>query len=198
MIGIISRLDITPNKHEAYIIYKAFNDIASNYDQIVIGILPNKLDNIKKVIDNCDGIILQGGSDYTNLDLEIVKYIYDKDIPCLGICLGMQTMCMLFDGKIDKVKNHYNNYHEVLINNSNIYENGYIIVNSRHHDCITKTIMQTTGLSRDNIIEMVEKKNRKFFVGVQWHPENMYKTNSTSKLLFDKFFDIVKNGKKML
>ena len=198
MIGIISRLDVTPNNHDAYIVYKVFNDIASDYDESVIGILPNRLDKVKKIIDICDGIILQGGDSYTPLDLEITKYIYKKDIPCLGVCLGMQMMSMIFDGEMSNINNHNNTYHDVIIKDSNIYKDGVIRVNSRHKDIITKTKMKVVGISSDKVIEMVEKPNNKFFAGVQWHPENIYQNNCNSKILFNKFFNIVKNNKKML
>lgn len=198
MIGIISRLDVTPNNHDAYIVYKVFNDIASDYDESVIGILPNRLDKVKKIIDICDGIILQGGDSYTPLDLEITKYIYEKDIPCLGVCLGMQMMSMIFDGEMSNINNHNNTYHDVIIKDSNIYKDGVIRVNSRHKDIITKTKMKVVGISSDKVIEMVEKPNNKFFAGVQWHPENIYQNNCNSKILFNKFFNIVKNNKKML
>ena len=198
MIGIISRLDVTPNNHDAYIVYKVFNDIASDYDESVIGILPNRLDKVKKIIDICDGIILQGGDSYTPLDLEITKYIYKKDIPCLGVCLGMQMMSMIFDGEMSNINNHNNTYHDVIIKDSNIYKDGVIRVNSRHKDIITKTNMKVVGISSDKVIEMVEKPNNKFFAGVQWHPENIYQNNCNSKILFNKFFNIVKNNKKML
>ena len=46
----------------------------------------------KNIINICDGIILPGGSDPLPLDNELVKYLYDNDIPTLGICLGMHLM----------------------------------------------------------------------------------------------------------
>src|SRR5574344_1358589 len=137
MIGIISRKDYTPSKKEAYITYKSINDVIIKYDEVGIGILPNNLDKIKEIIDRCDGIILEGGDYFTILDLEIIMYIYERDIPCLGICLGMQSMSYLFDGSIGPVSNHQSNnqyVHDVLIKNSKIYPNNIIKVNSRHKD----------------------------------------------------------------
>lgn len=51
---------------------------------------------IKKLINFYGGIILQGGDNLYEIDKKIVKYLYDKDIPTLGICLGMQIMAISF------------------------------------------------------------------------------------------------------
>lgn len=198
MIGIILRSDITPSKREAYVAYKAINDVLRDYNEVGIGILPNYFNEISKILDLCDGVILQGGDDFTNLDLDIVAYLHNKNIPTLGICLGMQSMAYLFDGTISRLNNdnHLNTKHEVIIKNSRIYEDKVIKVNSRHHDYVTNTNLEVTGISGDNIIEMVEDKNKDFFVGVEWHPENIYKENKDAQILFNKFFEIVKSKKK--
>lgn len=195
MIGLLGRLDVTPSLKDAYIVYKVLNDIMINYDMEVIGIMPNSIDKVSKIIDMCDGIILSGGSNELNADYEIIKYIYDNNIPCLGICMGMQEMAMLYGGVMKDTQNHHsnNNYaHKVIINNSRIYDDSIINVNSRHKSCIIKTDLEITGKSEDGIIEMVEDKKKKFFVGVEWHPENMYEFDSNAKKLFDKFIESTK------
>ena len=188
MIGILGRLDKTPSNKDAYIIYKSITDMLDKYDITYIGIIPSNINKIKDIIDMCDGIILSGGDKESIYDYEIIKYIYDNNIPCLGICMGMQQMCMLYGGKLKKVDNHYSNdiyLHEVNITNSKIYGNKKIKVNSRHHDGIVKTDLSITGVS--DVIEMVEDNYKKFFVGVQWHPENLYMFDDNSRRLIDMF-----------
>ncbi len=188
MVGILGRLDKTPSNKDAYIIYKSITDMLDKYDITYIGIIPNSINKIKDIIDMCDGIILSGGDKESIYDYEIIKYIYDNNIPCLGICMGMQQMCMLYGGKLKKVDNHYSNdiyLHEVNITNSKIYGNKKIKVNSRHHDGIVKTDLYVTGIS--DVIEMVEDNHKKFFVGVQWHPENLYMFDDDSRKLIDIF-----------
>ena len=179
------RFDYTPSNNEAYIVYKKLVDIILSYDLKVIGILPSN--NYKDIIDMCDGVILSGGDKSLDIDLEIIKYIHDKDIPCLGICMGMQEMGILYGGYLKKVDNHMEK-HYIEIKNSSIYEDGIMKVNSRHHEAVFDTNLEVTASS--DVIEMIEDKNKKFFVGVQWHPEDMK---------HDKLFDIfIKSVKKSL
>ena len=190
MIGLLLRFDYTPMKREAYIIYKSLIDVFDKYNVKLIGVIPNRIDLVKQVIDTLDGIILCGGDNDLEIDKDIIKYVYDKNIPCLGICMGMQEMALLFNGKLGMIDNHYKTNHEVSIKGSNVYGSKDLDVNSRHHECIVETDMMVTGISFDNVIEMVEDKNKLFFVGVQWHPENM--NDLDSKLLFDKFIESTK------
>ena len=44
----------------------------------------------------------------------------------------------------------------------------------------------TTAAASDDVIEAVEEPTRRFCVGVQWHPENFYRTGE-SRSLFDGF-----------
>ncbi len=199
MIGLLARLDKTPSNRDAYVVYKSITDILDKYNLNYIGIIPNKLEKIKDILDSVDGVILSGGDKESIYDNEVIKYIYDNNIPCLGICMGMQQMCMLYGGVMIS-QNHYSNNlyaHEVEIKNSRVFEEGKIKVNSRHHNAIINTFLTVTGTT-ENIVEMVEDKSKNFFVGVQWHPENLYDIDSNSKLLFDAYVKSLKRGKKTL
>lgn len=189
-IGVIGRINdnnITYNREILNVIYK-YNCIPIC---ISLRFIDNEFNIIKPLIDMCDGFILQGGTDFYNTDLLIVKYLYDNNIPTLGICLGMQTMACLFNGKMDKINNHYslNKYvHNIYIDtNSMLYKiigKNKIMVNSRHKEYIINTDLNIS--SHCNIIESIEDINKKFFIGVQWHPESLMDENS--KKLFENFF----------
>ena len=193
-IGIIGRKNddkITFNQEIINVIYK--------YNHIPLGLIVNfdnnpklEFNKIKNLIDICDGFILQGGSDYYEIDLLIIKYLYDKNIPTLGICLGMQAMAMAFDGSMADIDNHksldkYVHYVKI-INNSKLHKiinKNKILVNSRHKSYIKNTNLKTVALS-NNIIEAIEDESKNFFIGVQWHPESLMDNNSI--LLFNSFF----------
>jgi putative glutamine amidotransferase len=57
-------------------------------------------------------------------------------------------------------------------------------VNSRHHQAPKKLGegLVTTATAPDGVIEAVEDPARRFCLGVQWHPENFWKTGDFSAL----------------
>lgn len=192
IIGIISKYERLPSKKLIAFNYQEIIDKITESNGIPIGISSN-LEDIKNLPNIVDGIILQGGDDYTEEEIEIVKYAYEKDIPLLGICLGMQTIGVAFNGNLYTANNHMKPneeyVHDVYIKkNSKFYEivkMEKIAVNSRHNFALKSTTLDITGLSTDNTIEIIEDKNKKFFIGIQWHPESL--ENENSKKLFDYF-----------
>ena len=190
IIGIILRKE--DNK---YYLKETIINLLKKKNCIPIGIFNNDLNNCKNIIDLCSGIILPGGDDIEQKDLEIIKYIYDKDIPCLGICLGMQEMGYLFNGELSNICN-YNHLkpNEKYVHNVKILKDSKLFqiikcenikVNSRHKDYLIKTDLKVSSTS--DVIESIEDKNKKFFIGVQWHPEDMIDYDKNSDLLFDEF-----------
>lgn len=192
IIGIITRKSVSEEGHNISIIYKDIEKSIIDNGGIPIGITLTF--NYKKQIDMCDGIILQGGDDFEEYDLDAVKYIYEIDKPVLGICLGMQLMGVLFGGNLIDVSNHKKTLsyvHSVKINKNskayNIFKKDIIKVNSRHKSVVKNTKLKVSGISNDGYIEIVEDTNKKFFIGVQWHPENMIEYDSVQKNLFKYF-----------
>ncbi len=64
----------------------------------------------------------------------------------------------------------------------------FIQVNSRHERYIPYTNLDISAYSDDGIPEAIENKNKKFFIGVQWHPESLI-DDIYSKRLFNAFID---------
>ena len=196
-IGVIGR-----ENNNRIVFNKEVMNVIEKYNFIPIGIIVNfnndsqkEFKRIKSLINLCHGFILQGGTDYYDIDIIITKYLHKKNIPTLGICLGMQTMAMAFNGIMNNIENHQSDnlyVHEVDIDkNSKLYSiinKDKIIVNSRHKSYIASTQLDTSG--KANIIEAIEDKNKKFFIGIQWHPETLMDENSI--LLFDNFFKTIK------
>ena len=208
IIGIIGR-PVTVDGNNGIIAYKNLCDKLFNYGVFPVCLIPSINDDLtfdsedllrlKKMICFCDGIILQGGEEFNDLDKVITKYLYDKNIPVLGICLGMQIMGSVFNGTILKDANHNvskDYVHYVKLNkNSKIYEiilKDYIFVNSKHNDRVYSTDLDVSGYCGD-IIESLEDKNKIFFIGVQWHPEFLDDENSDR--LFLAFIDACKSSK---
>ena len=61
-----------------------------------------------------------------------------------------------------------------------------INVNSRHKYHLVNTNLTVNAYSNDYVIEGIESKDKKFYIGVQYHPESIY-YDINSKLLIEEF-----------
>ena len=194
VIGIISREYHSATKKKINTVY---NDIISSVIKskgIPIGIPYNE--DITNYLNICDGFILQGGDDINKHNLKTINLLKEKNIPTLGICLGMQEM--FYHKNLIDIPNHQtNSLHEIrIIKNTllhKIIKKDKILVNSRHNSVIQNTKYQISAISQDNITESIEDPNTKFFLGLQWHPENLYNIDSNSRKIFDYFIKICNN-----
>lgn len=207
VIGIVMRKEVNENGRPILGLYKEVSDAIYACGGVVLAIVPPHFDTLceeerqclHQVIDLCDGIVLEGGDDFYDYDLDICRYVYEKDIPTLGICLGMQTMACLFDGTLVPVleDSHYKQNlfyaHDIdIVKPSYLYDilgKENIRVNSRHHFHVKGTTLFVSAYHED-IVEACEDSSRKFFVGVQYHPEDMITYDTLEKRLFEKFLDV--------
>ena len=192
IIGIISRDSVTDTNKKIGIVYRDIYLAVIKSGGIPIGIYQDV--DIRDYIDICNGFILQGGDDINNKNLDIIKTLMDKDIPLLGICLGMQEMFYNGDNMIDINNHKINNVHLVNVHRDTllykIVKRDKIVVNSRHKSCIGTTEHIVNAMSLDGIIEAIDIPNLRFFLGVQWHPENMYDIDINSREIFNYFVKI--------
>lgn len=169
-------------------------------------------DVIIGTLDNIDGLILTGGADYNPLwcgeepagqlghinserdlpELLITQLAFNRQIPMMGTCRGIQTLAMALGGSVEQnittdIKHDQNAdrtepTHTVNIKKESILAeiygddgDGEIIeaVNSFHHQAVAKPgpHFTVTATSQDGIIEAIESKEHKSVIGVQWHPE---------------------------
>ena len=189
LIGIIMRNDISKMGHSIGI---AYNDLISSVRKS--GGIPLMIpsDNIEPYLEICGGFILQGGDDISKNNLEILKILRDKNIPTLGICLGMQEMGFFSGGKLVDVSGHSGNViHEIKVTSDSllykILGGEKVLVNSRHKSAILFPKIGICAVSNDGIIEAIYDKNLKFFLGIEWHPENMYDDDINAQKIFDYF-----------
>lgn len=215
IIGVVARPSGLSKSRDIFYINKEINDAVVKNGGVAVIILPpiveqlrgNNLDNtskltneqfedIKRQVDLCAGIICPGGDEFFDYDLKVIEYCYKIDKPLFGICLGMQTISCLFNGIMKDFNNSNHKseekyVHKVKINKKSklyqILQKEYIEVNSRHKSYVINTNLMISGISEDNIIEAVEDSNKRFFVGVQWHPESMIEYDITENNLFTYF-----------
>lgn len=192
IIGVITR-----KENDKYYVKEEIVNMIIKYSAIPIIINSNN----KEIINLCDGIILPGGDQIYQDDIGLIKYLYKNDIPCLGICLGMQEMGYAFNGSFNKISN-YNHLkpdikyvHYININKKSklyrILNKENIKVNSRHKDYLINTDLFISGVS--DVIESIEDPNKRFFIGVQWHPESMLEYDLNNNLIIEEFIKECRN-----
>lgn len=190
-VGVVLRMEEINNISKHYVRESLINKLLKYNIEIICIPINDNLNNIYNIINECNGIIFPGGDDINDIDIKMIEFCHKKDIPTLGICLGMQEMSFYNKGLINDLNDdsHYNTYHDIKINkNSLLYKilkTNRILVNSIHKSYVSKTKFDVSAVSEDNIIEAIEDKSKRFFLGVQWHPERMEEGEAT--LLFDYF-----------
>ena len=164
-------------------------------------ITPKDLKKLKK-INNIKGIILSGGpSTVTESNFQSVpRDIFEKKIPILGICYGLQLIAKIFGGKIksSKKKREFGRAFLYKKNPSLLTKN--FLNNKRsvwmsHEDAVVKLpknfkLIASTRGSKLTIIENTKNK----IYGVQFHPEVTH--TDKGKQLFKNFLFLICKIKK--
>jgi len=150
-------------------------------------------------------------------EIAVFNISQQKNIPLLAVCRGMQLMNCILGGTLiqdlGEQSNMVHRFHQqdkahgintisgTLLNEITGVER--TITNSAHHQAIKELSNQlkVNCISDDGIIEGVEwadKENKSFVLGIQWHPERMYKFNladaPASKNIRDYFINEVKKS----
>lgn len=183
-------------------------------------------DRLGELLDRLDGIIFSGGGDINPLllgeepikelhsitperdqqELLLARLAYDRQIPMLGICKGIQIINAALGGtlyqdihtqmegiRIKHSQDQDRRYpsHQVTISRGSILEKIFgteLAVNSFHHQACKSAApgLKVTAMSSDGVIEAIESDEFKSIMGVQWHPETYILRNSTEMLpIFD-------------
>lgn len=159
-------------------------------------------DDIIKQIKLCDGVLLQGGSRWFEYDEFIAEYLLKNDIPSLFICMSMQLLCTLdinegnsriINKELIESNNHINTTHDITIDkNSILYKiigKDNIEVNSFHKYTVKRVNKLKIVSKADDIIEAVEYPNKRFIMGLQWHPEKMIDYDDDSNKIIKYFIN---------
>lgn len=212
VIGIISRPNIDNDNDKIICILENTRRALIKKGAIPLLTIEEKED-LKRLVDMCDGLLIPGGYKWFEYDIFVYKYALEKNIPILGICLGMQMMCQVDQNDNSNMYENIIVKNETLLNhckrenkyvhNINIIENTKlseifkekeITVNSKHNYHATKTTNLTvSAYSEDGLIEAVEYSNKDFVIGVQWHPEGMLDYDLNANKLLDEFINKCRN-----
>ncbi|WAX72132.1 glutamine-hydrolyzing GMP synthase [Gallibacterium anatis] len=147
---------------------------------------------------NPTGIILSGGPESTTEDNSprAPEYVFNANVPVLGICYGMQTMAMQLGGLTESSDHREFGYASVALKNETALFKDLndgehkLDVWMSHGDKVTKLPpeFQVTGSTPTCPIAAMSDEKRHFY-GVQFHPEVTH-TQSGLALLTNFVVDI--------
>lgn len=156
--------------------------------------------NLKKVVPEKD-----------QTDLLALEEAEKTGIPVLAICYGMQALNVFRGGSliqdigsmVDGCVKHEQGIplerrsHSIRTSDEGILAGiingnagGELKVNSHHHQAIGRVGngLTATAWAPDGVVECIEDtRNGRFFLGVQWHPELDWRSDSLSRSIFGSF-----------
>jgi putative glutamine amidotransferase len=145
-------------------------------------------------------------------EIALVRAVLDAGKPVFAICRGMQVLNVALGGDLvqdiptevngavhhDVREPRYALAHEVwttqgsrfsTLMREKLVDGESCQVNSRHHQAVKHlgTDLEVVATAPDGVIEAVERPGA-FCLGVQWHPENFWRTGEF-RPLFEGFVD---------
>lgn len=143
------------------------------------------------------------------MEVFLAKQAIVHDKPMLGICRGCQIINIAAGGSIFQDIYAENNSDKILLQHSqqaprwfqihsiNIKANSSLYsifgkeklkVNSFHHQAVNEIApdFSVDALAEDGIIEAISHKGKKLVLGVQWHPENLWRRDKIQLKIFER------------
>jgi len=191
---------------------------------------PKKDAPTEALMDGVGGLLLSGGPDVDpiiygatldpqaglevcrsldDLELRLLRYALDRDMPVLAICRGMQLLNVAFGGQLIQdlpghraepedgqwvSKNHLIYLSPGAKAAAVIGMAGFFRVNSRHHQGLREAqksprLMATAYSVDDGLIEGLESPEHSWVIGLQCHPERQDEVPRIFANLFAAFYD---------
>lgn len=140
-------------------------------------------------------------------ELALARLALDRDLPVLAICRGAQVLNVAAGGTLIQdiptarpttIDHSVNEPKAALVHDVTVDAGSSLArllsreldaasrvrVNSRHHQAVADLApgFVVSAVAPDGIIEAIEKPQASLCVGVQWHPENFWRTGAFSGL----------------
>jgi putative glutamine amidotransferase len=143
-------------------------------------------------------------------ELELARRAGEANLPLLAICRGIQVLNVARGGTLiqhipDELRESvthtlreppYAIAHDVWVADGSLLERlmrdrleGDVLpVNSRHHQAVSALGegLVVAATAPDGVVEAVEDPGQRFCLGIQWHPENFYRTGEF-RAIFEAF-----------
>ena len=142
------------------------------------------------------------------LEIDLLNQALEADLPVLAICRGLQILNVADGGSLiqdlpagaiqhrsipEAQKGRHPAVHRITVEAgtelASIIGPGVHDVNSRHHQAVNQkgNHLVVSARSDDGVIEGLERPDRTFVVGVQWHPEDRILVSESARKLFEAF-----------
>ena len=171
---------------------------------------PGDLEDPGELLDLLDGVIVTGGADLhpdtygepahpandatsaerDAFELRLVRAAAERDLPCLGVCRGMQVVNVAYGGSLeqhlaDRLEHDIHRGdegqfadHRVEVEPESLAALAAgatrVAVKSYHHQGVARIgdgLRVTARAAGDGTVEAIEDARRRFLHGVLWHPE---------------------------
>ena len=166
-----------------------------------------------------DGVLLPGGGDLAArwsgqdhhetlydvdeeqdaFDLALASVALEDDLPLLAVCRGNQVVNVLLGGDLvqdmgETVGDHRHRVHEIEVLDPALRTvlGDRCQVSCYHHQCLGRlgTGLVPAAVAEDGVVEAVVLPDRQaWYLGVQWHPEDLAATDPVQAGLFTAFVD---------
>lgn len=148
-------------------------------------------------------------------EMFLARQAVKDDLPLLAICRGIQIVNVALGGTLyqdipaqipqalrhDFNPEHPRNYlgHEVSVTPgtrlADILGAEPLGVNSFHHQSVRSVPpgLRVAASSPDGVIEAIEAQDKRFIVGVQWHPEELVEDDPRMRRLLEAFVEAARS-----
>ncbi len=178
-----------------------YKDLIENITDKISGLILSGGGNARRFSPNNIPSLLEQQPKRYSFEKMLILEAWNRNLPVIGICRGHQMIAEVLGGSImeETVKGHSlkdekgRKLHGMKIVSGSkledICNSNYWDINSFHCQVVHKVPHNfiVSGWSEDGYIEVIETKDRNFFIGVQFHPETMIGENNKSKDLFNSF-----------
>jgi len=151
-------------------------------------------------------------------ELAIVREALARGRPVLGICRGCQVLGIAAGGDliqdvptmVERAQQHrapkgnLPARHAVRMAEGSLLKAvakaARITTNSSHHQANGRLgpAVRAVGWAPDGVVEAIEREGSAFVVGVQWHPERMFRTAPRQRRLFAAFVSACRDYRRAL
>ncbi len=161
------------------------------------------------ISDNAGVELRSVSPDRDATEIALTRWAAQDNKPLFGICRGIQVMNVALGGTLyrhipseyktpidhdlDGVGSRRIEGHAVTVAAGTtlaaLLGQTTVPVNSMHHQAIQSlgAELKPVAIATDGLVEGVEREGARFFVGVQWHPEELYEYSEPMRRLFEGF-----------